>query len=235
MNKVLIAVTTYNQLEMTKKCLSYLEKLGHDILVIDDCSTDGTPSKLFNRYGVKAFDLYPKDERKGLTDSWNIAYDIFKDSDFTHLILMNNDVLIPKGAIENMLSDYPLVVPRTNPKGAGYACKGQAIEGSVLNYEADAENPDNMQKIQDFMGFTGIYFNKASCWTGFCMCFSRKIIEYEREDGNLFDHSRINVGNDDDLASRVPCQIALGSFVYHFKGKSFNNQITGRNDLSRTY
>lgn len=226
MNKVLLVFTTYNKLSMTKECLSYAEKLGHDILVIDDCSTDDTFDYIRGRC---SFILKPK--RKGLTDSWNSAYYWFKESDYTHMILCNNDVLIPKGAVEGMLSDYPLVVPMCNESGTGYVCKEQSYDKW---YKQGLGGPEDKKDIHEAWKNHKV-FTKAKCWTGFCMCFSRAIIEYERDDGNLFDPANINVGNDDDLAKRIPAMIALGAFVYHRKGVSFNKQIGGRDDLRRTY
>ncbi len=226
--KPLLAFTTFNQLDMTRKCLEYAQDLGYPILVIDDCSTDGTQEYL----SQIRVDAIFKSERKGLTDSWNRAYKYFKASDHSHLGLCNNDVLIPKGAIEGMLSDYPLVVPMCNESGAGYACKEQNF--SNYHNELGVHKDKNVQLIQDSIVITDLII-PAKCWTGFCMCMHRDITKYELPDGNLFNPKNINTGNDDDLARRVQAYIALGSFVYHFKGVSFNNKISGRNDLSRDY
>jgi glycosyltransferase involved in cell wall biosynthesis len=218
MNKPLIAVTTYNKIEMTKESAEWFQDLGHDLLYIDDCSTDGTQEYL-NQIRVLGF---MKDKRMGLTHSWNFAYKYWKNSKVhSHLILCNNDVLIPKGAVENLMSEhYPLTVPLCNTRGAGYACKGQ---------KAGDYSVSHLQKLQDksFRDFDKL----EVCWTGFCMCFSRGIVSFEREDGNLFDPRNINVGNDDDLASRVTAHLALGSFVYHYKGVSFDGKIAGRNEI----
>ena len=222
-DKVLLCFTTYNQLDMTRKCLEYAMDLGFDILVIDDCSTDGTQQYLSD---IRVESIL-KSERKGLTDSWNRAYKYFKASDYCHMVLSNNDVLIPKGAVEGMLSEYPLVVPMCNESGAGYACKEQSFGEYSESY---------VQNLQDMAVKD---FAKAKCWTGFCMCMSRDIIYWEFVDGNLFDPRNINVGNDDDLAKRVNAYastyIALGAFVYHFKGASFGKQIGGRDDLTKDY
>ena len=214
-DKVLIVVTTYNKVGMTRKCMEYLQEFDHDIMVIDDHSTDGTPYYLTQ---IKV-ECMVKNERRGLTDSWNWAYKYFKVSNYSHAILMNNDVLVPKGTIEGMLSYYPLVVPSCNYDGAGYACKYQGIDNLT---------EQNLQLIQDN---NPKKFSGVKEWTGFCMCFSRGIFEYELPDGNLFKPENINVGNDDDLARRVKAYVALGSFVYHFKGVSFDGKITGRNKI----
>ncbi len=221
----LIAVTTYNQVAMTHKCLDAVEKLGYDILIIDDCSTE----KLGVWMYYKLLTPIIKKERKGLTDGWNLAYKRWKLSEtYSHLILMNNDVIVPKDCIENMLSDHPLVVPMTSYNGAGYASKDQAIDYHVDVRHFDPVKSIDAQNIQDLCKRE---FKTIRSWTGFMMCMSRGIIEYERDDGNLFDPKNINVGNDDDLAKRVQAHIALGSFVYHYKGVSFFGRIAGRNEI----
>lgn len=214
--------------------MEYALDLPYDILVIDDKSTDGTVKYLCD-IGVECI---VKNKRRGLTDSWNMAYKYFKSHDYDYMVLCNNDVLIPRGAIDGMLSDYPLVVPMCNESGAGYACKEQSVikymhlnKNGIIDMTARSNNPNNVSKHQDALSSIKKSFKIAKCWTGFCMCFSRSIMDYELSDGNLFDSKNVNVGNDDDLAKRVKAYIALGSFVYHFKGKSFNGKIAGRNKL----
>ncbi len=242
----LLVFTTFNQLDMTRKCLEYAQELGFDILVIDDNSTDGTQEYLSQ---IKVETLL-KSERKGLTDSWNWAYKYWKMSkEYSHLVLCNNDVLIPKGAIEGLMSDYALTVPMCNESGAGYACKDQSVlkHHTVfpLGITESSYDVDSVQKhvtntmdiVEDLIinKVKPIHLQPIKCWTGFCMCLSRIIIDVEREDGNLWNPANINVGNDDDLAKRVRAYIALGSFCWHAKGISFNGRIADRNNLDRTY
>ena len=225
----LIVITTFNQLATTKRCIESVYHEKHDILVIDDCSTDGTANWLMEQ-GV---DVYGKLYRRGLTDSWNIAYEIFKkERSRSHLILCNNDVIIPAGAIDGLMSDHVLTVPMTNHAGAGYVNKDQSVD-----FYLDCGNfdPGYVQYTQRIQNITKRGFKQIKHWTGFCMCFTREIISYEREDGNLFNPATINVGNDDDLSSRVDCRLALGSFIYHSKGISFNKTIKDRDDLRKTY
>lgn len=227
MYKPLIAITTFNKLSMTIDCLTNFLGKHFDLIIIDDCSNDDTIEFLEkNNYS-----LIQKKERKGLTDSWNLVYNYFKDHKiYTHMIIMNNDVMVPDGCIENMLSDHPLVVPMTTYDGAGYIAKDQAID-----YHIDISTPlilSNLQNIQDRLKRE---FKRINSWTGFMMCFSREIIKYELPDGKLFDPKNINTGNDDDLAKRCIAHLALGSFVYHYKGFSFNKTISNRNNLNKEY
>jgi len=225
-NNPLLCFTSFNKLDITKRCLSY--KQDCDTVIIDDHSTDGTQKWLRDNGYV----VWPKVKRMGLTDSWNRAYRFFKESDHSHLIISNNDVIIPKYALYGMMSDHVLTVPMTNHTGAGYVHKDQSVD---FHLDTGAYDPGTIAHAQKIQNITKRGFKEIRHWTGFCMCFSRKIIEYEREDGNLIDPTLINVGNDDYLAKKVPAMLALGSFVYHLKGKSFNNVIANRDDLRKTY
>jgi glycosyltransferase involved in cell wall biosynthesis len=71
--KILLAITTYNQLNYTKKLVNTLKTLtipGLDIVFIDDVSKDGTQD-FIKKCG---YTLIERNEPKGLTWSWNIAY-----------------------------------------------------------------------------------------------------------------------------------------------------------------
>ena len=83
-----------------------------------------------------------KDKGMGLTDSWNRAFVEFKnrwfvndvgmDDNYDYLILSNNDVLVPKGAvteIKKTFSKWPfsLIVPMSTEYGAGHN-RQQGIE-----------------------------------------------------------------------------------------------------------
>ena len=75
--KTLLAITTYNQLEYTKQCIGSIKKLDEvpfDIIIIDDCSSDGTVQ------WCKDNEIQIADKHKpmGAVHSWNVAYKFFK-------------------------------------------------------------------------------------------------------------------------------------------------------------
>lgn len=219
--KPLIVVTTFNQIAMTRHTADWFTELGHDLLYVDDCSTDGTQQYLAE---IKVNAIL-KEERKGLTDSWNLAYNYWKGSQHSHLVICNNDILMPKGCVENLMSHHTLTVPMCNFQGAGYACKAQGKKG-VNN---------DPQGVQDSLQKHKGAFERLSCWTGFCMCFSHKIVKYELDNGNLLPPELVNVGNDDYLAKKMNAYLALGSYVHHYKGQSFGGQVADRDNLNKTY
>lgn len=216
----LIAITTYNQIQFTVRCLYSIlrAEVCADVVVFDDASTDGTDT-------IPGYKVITKPEGRGLTDSWNMAYRYFKNNGYEYFFLFNNDIIVPKGAIENMtavLKDHAIVVPLTSKRGArGFQ--------NVNSYHVvpNPEKPENYQKVQDSL------FDKnpvpLKSFNGFAFAMNRNIIRYELPDGNLFDPANINVGNEDDLNARIvkaggKAALCTKAFIYHFKDSTFRYQ-----------
>ena len=117
MKKILFAITTYNQLDYTKICIDSILNIDKknfdlDILVIDDFSDDGTVKWCKEN----KINVYEKDNPKGLTHSWNKSVEIFQKNNYDYLVIANNDLIIPNGSLDELISvldKYPCstVVP----------------------------------------------------------------------------------------------------------------------------
>ena len=159
MNNTLLVITTYNQSEYTKACFETLRNIedGIDVLVIDDCSTDDT-IELCKEYN---HEVIVKETGLGLTDSWNRGYYEFKqrwfvnssgmEDNYDYLILANNDILIPRGAIselQNTFHKWPfsMIVPMSTEYGVGHN-REQSITNHYDNIYPD--DPNDYQNIQD--------------------------------------------------------------------------------------
>lgn len=239
--KTIMFVSTYNKSYVTEQFLNTLSLTNLqniDVVVVDDASTDDTEQVVKKYPFIKEFITKP--EGCGLTHSWNLSYNYFKENNYKYAIFASNDTLIPKGAIEELtevLETWPgsFVVPMSTEKGAGHN-KFQSIN---LYYGVDKErdNPNNYQLIQDQLLYNKKELTKNNnlyivdpvrmkMHNGFFFMFSRKMIEYEREDGNLWDPKFINVKNDDNLNWEVLIPnnefafLCKTAFVYHFKGLS---------------
>jgi len=223
---VLIAVTTANQLAYTAKALASLRaaqlRVPHEVVLFDDASEDET----VNYVRQLGYRVITKAEPKGLTDSWNRAYHFFKAGDYSALLLTNNDVLFPNGAVEAMvkaLRHYPIVGPMSTCRGVGH----QPLQAVDKHYRlaVDESDPKNLQRVQQKVDECPWVNETAEVpyVNGFCFALAHEVVWYERADGNLFDPALTNVGNEDELQHRLPLKkaIALKSFVYHFKGASF--------------
>ena len=245
LNKTLLVITTYNQSEYTKNCFESLKLLTDDVdvVIIDDCSTDNTID-LCNEYG---YEVITKDEGKGLTHSWNLGYDKFKKEGYQYFILANNDILIPSSAIselENTFEKWPfsLIVPLSTSLGVGHN-QQQSIEKYYEGIAPDCNQPENFQKIQDYMlSHVKKELTKANelyqmdpfrmkMFNGFFFMMNRNIINYEQTDTELFKSEFVMTKNEDTFNwdKLIPnndfSAICKSSFIFHYKG------ITTKGDL----
>jgi GT2 family glycosyltransferase len=91
MNKVLsIVIPVYNKYNFTKSCLNDLFHLptDHEIIVIDNCSTDETQSMLDNN---KEIVYHRNNENLGFAKACNIGYGI---STAPNVLFLNNDIRV---------------------------------------------------------------------------------------------------------------------------------------------
>lgn len=227
--KVLLAITTANQLEYTIKIISSLSNSKPDyvdVVIFDDASSDGT----IEWCKENNIEIVSKPESKGLTHSWNLAYKKFKDDGYNHLILSNNDLIIPKNSIENLINlnkTYTIVGPLSTKKGVG----DQPLQNvrEYYNFSTDEYNYTNTLEVQEHINSANLNpsFKVSQLLNGFIFSLNRTIISYELNDGNIFDPKNINVGNETELCNRVSenetLAIALNAYIFHFKGVSFQD------------
>lgn len=112
--QLLVVLTTCNQLAMTVRALQAmrLPELA-DLVIVDDHSMDGTAAFLRR----KGYAVVAKAAAAGLTDSWNIGYRLASRAGYSHLLLMNNDVLLTAGSVQLLhlaLQGNALVAPLTS-------------------------------------------------------------------------------------------------------------------------
>ena len=256
MSKILLAITTYNQSEYTKLCFDSLKQLiddNFDVLVIDDYSTDDTV-KICEEYG---YEVITKSEGKGLTHSWNLGYSRFKSGDYSYLIVANNDILIPNGALGELVSayekwPYTLVVPLSTTNGAGHNAQNQSVETYYDGINSMCNNPENYQKTQDTIlniksevkKSNNLYLfdpMRMKMFNGFFFMMNRNVINYEYEDGILFNPNLNMTKNEDEFnwAKLIPNDdfpaVCKTSFIFHYKGVStfdvFENYTEISNDI----
>tara|TARA_Y100000310_G_scaffold328194_1_gene395897 strand:+ start:22 stop:825 length:804 start_codon:yes stop_codon:yes gene_type:complete len=255
MNKILLVITTYNQSEYTKLCFDSLKKLNDnfDVLVVDDYSTDDTV-EFCNEYG---YEVIMKNEGKGLTHSWNLGYSRFKDGDYTYLIIANNDILIPDGALSELVSvyqkwPYTLVVPLSTTNGAGHNAQQQSVEVYYDGINSMCNNPENYQKTQDTILDIKMDVSKSNnlymfdpvrmkMFNGFFFMMNRNVVNYEYDKDVLFNPNLNMTKNEDEFnwAKLIPNNdfpaVCKTSFIFHYKGVStfdvFENYTEISNDI----
>jgi hypothetical protein len=145
------------------------------------------------------------------------------------LYIANNDILIPKGCIENierLLIRFHSVSPLCNTKGIGNWREIQQYDIGKRKPEL-TELADNEEHYNDIMKYLNEgEYEETDFFHGFLMAFTRDILINELEDGNLFSPNNINIGNEIELNMRFKGKkgIALDAFIYHHKGITLNQK-----------
>lgn len=228
--KTLLAVTTYNQLKYTKQAESSIPNIeGMDIVFIDDASTDNTIEYLKS----KKREIITKTNGQGLTHSWNIAYQKFKNELYDGLIISNNDVLFNYTLknVVNGLSKYEIVVPLTSRRGSGSSEARQDIK----NYYPNFNNQDDPVKHKQELSKLTINDFKVITWMhGFCFGINRNIIKCQIDEEHLFKPTNINCHQEGEFYPRIiqrgyKSRVCLSSFIFHYTSKSlpYKGEING--------
>ena len=219
--KVSIVVVTFNNLNLTQKCLDSV--LGRtmlpqlEVIVVDNASTDGTP--------VYLRELSERDARvriilnadnKGFAAANNQGLAISAGS---VLVLLNNDVVVPHGWLRGLLrtlrdEKVGLVGPVTN---------------SVGN---EAWIPTNYRSQREMGDFAARHMSRnigarfdISMLAMYCVAMRREVWEAV---GPLDEAFGIGMFEDDDYAKRVRLAglevvCSPESFVHHYGQASFRN------------
>jgi GT2 family glycosyltransferase len=225
MRELMIAVTSANNIDITKACLQTIPP-GPRVVIYDDASTEPI-KELCSELKVE---LKKEDKPKGLTNLWNRAYADFLNSDLKSMLITNNDVIFPKGSIEEMVKVFneqtPVILgPVTNKPGTGV---NQRIGNYLCNVSLDIHDPVNAQILQDMlMSSMTNKFILANYINGFCFMVGRDVNKYRFNAICLFPPQKINIGNEDWLCNRIRKMcgnmsrtnfvICLTSFVFHYK------------------
>jgi len=249
MGKILLVITTYNKSEYTKSCFESLKYLDEDfdVLIVDDCSTDDTVD-ICNEY---EYEVITKEEGKGLTDSWNLGYNRFKELDYEYLIIANNDIWIPKNSLSELVSvfekwPFTLAVPLSTTLGVGHNAQSQAVDLYYNGVGSICTESNNYQKTQDTMLDIKKDISKSNnlyqldpvrvkMFNGFFFMMNRNVINYEHEHNILFNPEFPMTKNEDEFnwAKLIPNNdfpaVCRTSFVYHFKGISTVGDLRNNN------
>jgi len=116
--KILIAMLTYNNLNMTKKALASIKSVyEYDIFVVDNESTDDTKTWLKE----EGYNFSSK--RCGVGEAQNIAIKMALEGDYSHLLLLNNDIVLR--------SDYINMLMEEQEKTGALAAVGTVVKNTA--------------------------------------------------------------------------------------------------------
>ena len=236
--KILLAITTFNEIKITDECLEKLQtnKMCIPILV-DDYSNRDNIKFLSKKYNIP---MIGKVRHTGLTHSWNLAYKYFIENDYDFLFISDNDVLIPEQTLDLLSSsllnsDCYVVVPCSTVKGAGIGKCGlaQGIKNLLPFSTIDVNEPKNYQEVQNLLINNNIFLKmkkKIFLMDSF-LGLEKNISQFEIKKNILFNPRLINLTNEIDLYTRIKKKYTnnilyvKNAFVFHYKGYTLNYNI----------
>ncbi len=229
---VSIIMLTWNALEYTKKCVNSIQhhaSYPHEIIFVDNASTDGTVEYLRNLVKEHSNDkLIENKENSGFAAGNNQGVAAASGE---YVLLLNNDVLVSDGWLESLVKSLGcdekigMVGPITS------SISGRQMVNSVP-YTDDAGFHVFSQKIR-----------KACCGrltpryriAGFAALMKKSLYE---EVGGLDESFGTGNYEDDDLCLKIRAKgyavmVDESVFIHHYRSQTFiENKIDYRSSLS---
>jgi GT2 family glycosyltransferase len=215
---VSIIIPLFNQLDCTAQCLESIEAFtpeDHEIIFIDNGSTDGTEEWLKERLKPN-YKLIRNNTNVGYTIACNQAAKLATGNE---ILFLNNDTVVSKEWLTGLLnalnssSDIGCVGPMTNNISGRQQVNDPSTYDSIFKFVEFAENYRKAHK--------GLYVPNWRI-VGFCLLVKREL--FELLDG--FDE-RFSPGNfeDDDFCLRLFREgfrnlIVADVFIHHHGSKS---------------
>ncbi|MGZ9585257.1 glycosyltransferase family 2 protein [Paenibacillus marinisediminis] len=213
-----IIIPSYNKLDMLKDCIDSIQKHtpnNHEIIVIDNASTDGTGAYLQSMVGKLRFHI--NESNRGFSGAVNTGLMMAKGQT---ICILNNDTLVTPNWLSNLLNCL-------------HSDPNIGIVGPVTNYiSGEQQIPVRYHDVNDMWKFAARY-NKANpeSWqycdriVGFCYLFTRSFFQAT----GFFDEG-YEIGNfeDEDYIVRArlggrKLVIARDTFIHHYGSQSMRD------------
>jgi N-acetylglucosaminyl-diphospho-decaprenol L-rhamnosyltransferase len=210
-----IVIPVLNQLHYTKQCLRDLfANTGSkfNIIVVNNGSTDGTAEYLES---INFLTTINNDTNRGVAAAWNQGVKAGKSD---RVVILNNDVLLPKGWLEGLLA----YTEETGTDIVSPGMRGRACDYDFENYAAD------------FMKAMSKTFRKGEAH-GVCFMVRRAVFE---KIGYFDENFRIGQYEDADFFLRAKLAgftmaITGRSFIHHYG--SVTQNALGNDKTTRPY
>jgi len=188
-----IIIPVFNCWEYTKKCLDSILPTKHDIIVIDNGSTDETPDRLKRYKKHNGVRVLTNDTNLGFAKAVNRGIKLCS----TDVILLNNDTEVPEGWINVLQSKYysldqcgVLGVRQINSNGQIIHAGAYKLPLSKFGF-SNAPGEDDMNQFADDYECELVNFA--------CVYISREVIDKV----GLLDENIFAYAEDDDYCIRV--------------------------------
>lgn len=222
-----LILLTRNNLEYTKLCLESIRKYTpepHEIIVVDNGSTDGTVEYLQEQPDVKLIE-----------NGYNLGFALgnnrgLREAKGEYIVFLNNDVVVTEGWLTRLL-----VCAREDDEVGAVGPRSNYVVGPQL--VPNVPYGDNLEAMQEFARAWSL--EHAGRWDsvprviGFCMLVKRAVIEKIGGFDPIFGTGNFE---DDDFCLRLQLagftiKITHDVFVHHFGSKTFQSERIGYRTL----
>lgn len=224
--KTSIIILTYNQIEYTKRCIEsirdYTDKKTYELIVVDNCSTDGTVEWLQKQTDIIV--IY-NSENVGFPKGCNQG---IKIANGENILLLNNDTVVTSNWLENLIKclystqTIGAVGPVTNSAAYYTSISVDYSTNEEMQKFAKQHNISNSEKWEERLKLIG-----------FCLLIKREVIE----NVGLLDES-FSPGNyeDDDYCLRMresnyKLMLCKDTFIHHYGSVSWKKEYEGFSKL----
>jgi GT2 family glycosyltransferase len=216
---VSIIILTYNNLELTKKCLESIEEHtcypSVELIIVDNASTDETHDYLKKQYMQKAKIIF-NSHNKGFSAGNNLGLRVATGD---YLVILNNDTQVTPHWLAGLLyhfqqhSNIGLLGPVTNNIGN---------EAKIFTRYKNLKNMWN--EVKEIVAEQEGKLRELKTAAFFCVMMPRKIFE---EVGELDEEFGLGFFEDDDYCRRVELKgykiyCAEDVFVHHHLSASYS-------------
>jgi hypothetical protein len=209
-----------------------------DLVVFDDHSGAEEVQRIED-LGVKVVRWGDEaDGPQGLTNSWNLAWQYARQQKYHHLIICNNDLLVPDGAVSALVREldsgqWDVVVPMVSERGSKYA--HHKIGDNYPKVNDWTDKPIMFMDVQQELR-NGAHGTRQALLTvehlpfhnlnGYMMAMDiKRMTQYQNNSKKqlMFDPRTINVNNEDMLFKKMVRKggklgVVTDAFVFHYKG-----------------
>jgi GT2 family glycosyltransferase/tetratricopeptide (TPR) repeat protein len=237
-----IIIPTYNQLVYTQMCLESIRARTdepHELIVVDNGSTDGTVDYLRCCADVK---LIENSENRGFPGACNQG---IMASRGNQVMLLNNDVLVTTGWLTRLLDalyrDHEAGVQLRRHEARQQANARVGLVGPCSNAVSGPQQIDvGYDDLANLDGWAWEWGKQndgrqmeVDRLVGFCFLFRRELIE---KVGVLDEQFGIGNFEDDDFCLRAAeagyrSAIARDAFIHHFGHRTFDSSGIDLNTL----
>ncbi len=224
---ITVVIPVYNAYEETKACIKSLLKnteFPHQVLLIDDCSTDERIWPLLTSY------VDAHEHIKGIRNMKNMGWTATMNKAFIlttgDLILLNSDTQVTPRWLEKIIrtarsqENIATVTPLSNAAGAFSIPENNTVN-SLPEYISIEEMSNLVEKLSSNLS------PKVPTGNGFCMYVSRQVLDTV----GLFDveHFPRGYGAENDFCMRSSAAgfihlIDDSTFIYHQRSASFKEE-----------